>query len=268
MFRKANMAYEAYMGDVIKTPADFAVYGALCFYAGEERFCSPSVRELSAMLKASLGTVSKSLKALCAAGVIRKVERVVDGSAKAGRPKVSYEVLEGLNCGGYDSQAEQNQPQRINEKCDAEGFVAGAEQISESCNFSRSVAELYNAKLPELPSCIGLDGKMGRELLLRVKEDGARAKLSWWSDYFAEVRKRPWLMGNNPASWKADLRFLLRRDKMQDILCGDRYYGRWRRTKEQLDLDEFVNELGRATISGWKELNDGDDGDSPVLRAV
>ena len=105
MIRKVNMMYEACMGDAIKSPADFAVYAALCFYAGEERFCSPSVRELARMLHAGHATVARGLKALEQAGLVPEIaevtmraENTIDlGGDDAARMQKLLDVLEDLD---------------------------------------------------------------------------------------------------------------------------------------------------------------------------
>lgn len=268
MIRKVNMMYEACMGDAIKSPADFAVYAALCFYAGEERFCAPSVRELARMLHAGHATVARGLKALEQAGLVRR--EVCQAESGDGRlhKTARCEILTAPGTFSGVSDAERNAPHRIFKKCDEGECVSEAGQPQDWAALLVEVAKLYRDELPELPACEKFTGRMMVDFVICLADDNGRRDLSWWRGYFALVRERPWLLGENPKGWKADIAFLVKPGKMRDILSGRKYTGRWHHGGGEFDAEAFVNELGRTMIEGWKEVKDGNDGDSSELHAM
>ena len=84
----------------------------------------------------------------------------------------------------------------------------------------REIINLYHEILPELPQVMKLtDGRI-RSIRARWLEDRSRQSLGWWRSYFVSVRSQAHLMGENGRGWRADLDFLVKKNKLIRVLEG------------------------------------------------
>ena len=86
------------------------------------------------------------------------------------------------------------------------------------------VLEAYHQLLAvpphSLPRVKVLSAKMKQSVIARAAEDKARRELSWWEDYFKMVASRPFLLGHNDRTWRADFHWLIGPENMTKVLNG------------------------------------------------
>jgi hypothetical protein len=110
------------------------------------------------------------------------------------------------------------------EALELEGGGGGPEKPETKAGRERrwheAIAAEYNRILPELSRAEKVTDSRSRAIRARVRQDIARKELDWWIRYFERVRKFPWLLGDNPSNWLADLDWLLREEPMQKVVEG------------------------------------------------
>lgn len=84
----------------------------------------------------------------------------------------------------------------------------------------KDIVELYREVLPELPQPEELTERIGRDIEARWNAKPERQGLEWWRGFFAKVRERPILMGEN-GTWCASLGWLVNKSGMDKVLGGE-----------------------------------------------
>jgi hypothetical protein len=104
----------------------------------------------------------------------------------------------------------------------------------------------YNRILPELSRAETVSNSRRNALRRCLKQDAARKEIDWWRRYFERVRGCPWLLGQNPSGWRANLDWLLRDEPMQKVIEGA-YTGHGGRTADgEAAQKNFTNEGGEV----------------------
>lgn len=86
----------------------------------------------------------------------------------------------------------------------------------------RLVVDLYHEILPELPAVVFSrfpgSAKGGKALAVRWREDTRHQAPEFWRWFFQVVRSNPHWLGDNNRGWRADLRWLLKRENFDRVI--------------------------------------------------
>jgi hypothetical protein len=74
--------------------------------------------------------------------------------------------------------------------------------------------------LPELPRVAKLNDRRRKWLQARWRDHPEHQSLDWWRTFFETVRSRPFLMGDNPRAWRADLEWLVKEGNFLKVVEG------------------------------------------------
>jgi len=110
------------------------------------------------------------------------------------------------------------------------------------------IVKLYNEKLPQLPAVKPSlwNGTRKKHLQARWMEDEERQTLTWWENLFDSVGKSPFLLGEGPKGWRADLGWIVIPSNLVKILEGKYTDQNGRRGTED-DEREFEERLARLS---------------------
>lgn len=226
----------AVVDDTTLTPYDRAVYLALCRFSNRDGACFPSLSTIAARGNVSLAQVKRAISKLESRGFISRERR----RGEHGNESTLYRLLP------LDSRLSESQG-RLSESLPlAQGelplssgratkknhITRTIEEGEEGVRSPRSarhtpekalldaVVALYHRMLPGLSKVRLLSSKRRTAIGALIGADSARVDLAWWQEYFGIVARSPWLLGENPRGWTADLDWLLSEGNMTKTLEG------------------------------------------------
>ena len=228
----------AVVDDPTLTPYDRAVYLALCRFSDRNGACFPSLTTIAAKGNVSLAQVKRSINTLKSRGFISRERRrgehgnestlyhllSVEGrlSESLGVPQQSLPLAQEEPTLGSGGATKKNHITRTSEeRREGEGVRSprSARHTPEKALLDAVVA-LYHRMLPGLPKIRLLSSKRRTSIGALIGADSARVDLAWWQEYFGIVARSPWLLGENPRGWTADLDWLLSEGNMTKTLEG------------------------------------------------
>lgn len=113
----------------------------------------------------------------------------------------------------------------LSEVADATPDLAAPDSVESSSVHScphQDIICLYLETLPELPRVVlsrWPRSQGERDLKTRWREDPRHRSLDFWKRFFSAVRSNPHWMGENQRGWQADLRWLLKRENFDKVIC-------------------------------------------------
>lgn len=228
----------AVVDDPTLTPYDRAVYLALCRFSDRNGACFPSLTTIAARGNVSLAQVKRSINTLKSRGFISRERR----RGEHGNESTLYHLLsmEGrlteslgrltqtlplapteLTLGSTRATKKNHITRtREQEKRGEEELITPRESAHQEKALILAVVELYHRTLPGLPAIRLLSVKRRKAIGSLIGASSAREDLGWWQEYFNTVSRSPWLLGENPRGWTADLDWLLNESNMTKVLEG------------------------------------------------
>lgn len=235
-------------------PCEKTIFSVLCANADvRTKSASLSVREIAEQVNCGIRTAQKGIQALLARGVIERENRFENGQqvaceyrvigcdaecystpqsdeektapgdaendafcAENDTPtpvKTAHQLLEPESLRSLKDLQDRSSPITPREKP-----AAGSDTAVPA--MYQQIADAYNRILPELPISGRVTETRKRAIDARIRDDPARQELNWWKLYFRSVRDFPWLMGQNPHSWRASLDWLIGEEGMQKTIEG------------------------------------------------
>lgn len=89
----------------------------------------------------------------------------------------------------------------------------------------QAIIQAYHEELPQLPRVRSWHEKRQQALRARWREDSRHQSPEWWRRFFRRVGEAcPFLLGDGPSGWRADLEWIVQRRNFYKILEG--YYTR------------------------------------------
>lgn len=229
----------AVVDDPTLTPHDRAVYLALCRFSDRNGACFPSLTTIAAKGNVSLAQVKRSINTLKSRGFISRERRrgehgnestlyhllSVEGrlSESLDRPQQSRPLAQEEPTLGSHRATKKNHITRTKEqekRGEEEVAVPRGNSASPEKALLLAVVELYHRTLPGLPAIRLLSTKRRKAIGSLIGASSAREDLGWWQEYFGMVSRSPWLLGENPRGWTADLDWLLSEGNMAKVLEG------------------------------------------------
>ena len=228
----------AVVDDPTLTPHDRAVYLALCRFSDRDGACFPSLSTIAARGNVSLAQVKRAISKLESRGFISRERRrgehgnestlyhllSMEGGLREsqGRLQQSLSLAQKEPILGSGGATKKNHITRTSEeRREGEGVRSprSARHTPEKALLDAVVA-LYHRMLPGLPKIRLLSSKRRTSIGALIGADSARVDLAWWQEYFGIVARSPWLLGENPRGWTADLDWLLSEGNMTKTLEG------------------------------------------------
>lgn len=229
----------AVVDDTTLTPYDRAVYLALCRFSDRDGACFPSLSTIAARGNVSLAQVKRAISKLESRGFISRERR----RGEHGNESTLYRLLP------LDSRLSESQGRLSESRPLAQGELPlGSGRATKKNHITRTIEEgeegkrekprsprvsptpekalldavisLYHRMLPGLPKVRLLSSKRRNAIGALIGADSARVDLAWWQEYFGIVARSPWLLGENPRGWTADLDWLLSEGNMTKTLEG------------------------------------------------
>jgi len=103
----------------------------------------------------------------------------------------------------------------------SEAETTSAGKKKESFVSPQTIADLYHSCLPELESVRILSDEICRNAISRQKESKERRTLAFWEEFFASVKNSAFLTGQNNRGWRANLRWLLKKQNFEKVLNNE-----------------------------------------------
>ena len=228
----------AVVDDPTLTPYDRAVYLALCRFSDRNGVCFPSLTTIAARGNVSLAQVKRSIGILESRGFISRERRrgehgnestlyhllSMEGrlTESLGRPQQSLPLAQEEPTLGSHRATKKNHITRTSEERREEGEVRSPRSTRHTPEKALldAVVALYHRMLPGLSKVRLLSSKRRTAIGALIGADSARVDLAWWQEYFGIVARSPWLLGENPRGWTADLDWLLSEGNMTKTLEG------------------------------------------------
>ena len=224
------------------------LYYALCIFAGGKRETTPSLAQLAVAAGMSDRSVQRAASSLEAKRFINRQARFSGAGCHANTLYTLLPIDNAQTTPCPNVTTENNAPRQ--------GDTVSPDYDQKA--LLRSVASAFNEAFPTHPQVSAVTHRMEKNFAARLAEDKAREDIRWWQALYSKIAASPWLTGGNPTGWKCPFDFLLRADKLRKIQESQYAMGKHRggNEDEPLDIETFVNELGRNTIPGWKDIRD------------
>lgn len=229
----------AVVDDTTLTPYDRAVYLALCRFSNRDGACFPSLSTIAARGNVSLAQVKRAISKLESRGFISRERRrgehgnestlyrllPLDSrlSESQGRLGGSLPLAQGelpLGSGGATKKNHITRTIEEGEEGKREKLRSPRVSPTPEKALLDAVVALYHRMLPGLSKVRLLSSKRRTAIGALIGADSARVDLAWWQEYFGIVARSPWLLGENPRGWTADLDWLLSEGNMTKTLEG------------------------------------------------
>ena len=189
-------------------PTEKIIMAALISNAAKDMKCSASLSEIAKFTGLWKSTVSNNLTKLTERGCISMNKEWLHNEGREYRINIEAACV----------PREVPSPRKT--KSTARQVYKFGTPTTDKEKVLSLVISRYKRILPELGGTQNLTEKDAEKFIKMLEKSPHLMNISWWEEYFTEIRNCSWLMGKNPRKWLPSFTYIIDESTMLKVKAG------------------------------------------------